>query len=304
MFASKEPPRLEIPASTVEKLIEEQFPQWAHLPVKAVESSGWDNRTFHLGNEMSVRLPSAERYIHQVRKEQEWLPKLAPRLSFSIPTPLAMGKPSESYPWHWSIYKWIEGKNANTLNSLELDKFAEGIAEFLIELQCIPSKDGPVPGPFYRGASPRHYDAQTREAISSLQDVVDVDGAISTWEAAIISEWKAEPVWVHGDFSAGNILVNDGKLTAVIDFGSCCVGDPACDLVIAWTLLTDSARKAFKEKLELDKGTWARARGWAIWKALITLADLKDQKSFEAEDKLKIISLVINDHKIGTKELP
>jgi len=115
MFASKEPPRMEIPVSLAEKLIKDQFPQWAELPIRPVELSGWDNRTFHLGDEMSIRLPSAERYIHQVKKEQEWLPKLATQLSVPISKPIALGDPCEYYAWNWSIYKWIEGKNADTL---------------------------------------------------------------------------------------------------------------------------------------------------------------------------------------------
>jgi len=298
MFASKEPPRLEIATSKVETLVREQFPQWAHLPITPVFLSGWDNRTFHLGSEMTVRLPSAERYIHQVQKEQEWLPKLAAYLPVSIPKPLAMGRPSETYPWHWSIYKWIEGKNADTLKPDELHKFAAEIAGFLMALQSIPNQGSPVPGPFRRGASPKYYDAQTREAVAALKDTIDPEGAITTWEAAISSEWEKDPVWVHGDFSAGNILVKNGKLAAVIDFGSCCVGDPACDLVIAWMLLTETARATFKKKLNLDNETWARARGWAIWKTLITLADLKDKMSVEAESKKKIIALVIEDHRV------
>lgn len=288
---------MEISISIVERLVAEQFPQWAHLRIRPVDRSGWDNRTFHLGDQMTVRLPSAERYTHQVKKEQEWLPKLAAQLSITIPKPIAIGQPSGEYPWNWSIYKWIEGQNADTLKPENMTAFAEEIANFLIELQKVDSSGGPPTGPFKRGSSPRFYESQTREAIVALSDLIDVDGANATWEQAVVSDWSKMPVWVHGDFSSGNILVKDERLTAVIDFGSCCVGDPSCDLVIAWTLLTDSAREKFKAKLNLDRNTWARARGWALWKALITLADTEDKMSAKARTQKSLIEQVIEDHK-------
>lgn len=297
MFTTLEPPRLEIPTSTVEKLIQSQFPQWAHLSIQPVEKSGWDNRTFHLGEEMSVRLPSAERYTHQVKKEQQWLPILAPQLSTSISQPIALGHPSEHYPWHWSVYKWIEGDSADQLQQSELDSFAKDLAEFLKELQNLDATAGPKPGPFYRGASVSHYDDQTQKAISALSGVIDDKGATATWKEALKSEWESPPVWVHGDLSSDNILVREGQLAAVIDFGSCCVGDPACDLVITWTFLSNSARNVFKSHLSMDHSTWSRARGWALWKALISLADLNDPFGPEANRYKSIINLVIEENR-------
>lgn len=295
MFTSKEPPRLEIPVSTVESLVKNQFPQWGDLPIRPVDKSGWDNRTFHLGDKMSVRLPSAERYVHQVKKEHKWLPILATGLSTPIPRPLALGEPSECYPWHWSVYEWIEGENAETLDKNRHEQFAKELAEFLINLHKLDTTDGPTPGPFYRGASPSYYDSQTREAVAALKGCIDVEGALATWETAISSEWENDPVWVHGDLSSGNILVKNGKLNAVIDFGSSCVGDPACDFVIAWTFLSEEVREIFKAHLNFDPNTWARARGWALWKALITLADLSKKDGPNAETQKEIIHLVIDD---------
>jgi aminoglycoside phosphotransferase (APT) family kinase protein len=240
---SKEPPRLDIDVSTVKRLIEEQFSKWAHLEIRPVKLSGWDNRTFHLGNEMTVRLPSAERYIHQVKKEQEWLPILKPQLSVPIPEPLAMGVPSERYPWNWSIYRWIEGENADTLKEENFEIFALDAASFLKELHKANSNNGPRPGPFQRGGPPSFYDSDTRKYLKHLDGVIDTKGAINVWEEAISSKWQNDPVWVHGDFSIGNILVEKGKLKAVIDFGSTSVGDPSCDLVIAWTFLKGDSRK-------------------------------------------------------------
>lgn len=295
----------EITLSLVTDLIKEQFPQWAHLSIKPVEFGGHDNRTFRLGQEMSIRLPSATEYALKVQKEQTWLPILAPHLSFSIPQPLAMGHPTKHYPWNWSVYKWIEGASANLVlvDEPDLQQIAVSLAQFLNELYTIDATGGPVTGPhnFYRGASPLVYDAQTKSAIAQLQDSIDVNAATTVWEKAISSTWSKSPVWIHGDLSAGNILLKNGRLAAVIDFGGMGTGDPACDLVIAWTFLTKESRNIFRSHLPLDPDTWARARGWALWKALITLAPLKDKTSLEALKQKHIIQEIIREHKLENK---
>lgn len=292
--------KFEITVSLVADLIAEQFPQWAHLEIKPVELGGWDNRTFRLGQEMSIRLPSAKIYASKVEKEQKWLSYLAPHLSVLIPKPLALGQPSKNYPWHWSIYSWIEGKSANILpiDDLDLSLLASQLAQFLNELHKINSTGGPLPGAhnFYRGDSPKVYDAETRSAIEQLQNIVDVDAVTSVWQKAISSKWIKNPVWIHGDLSAGNIIVKDTKLAGVIDFGGMGIGDPACDLVIAWTFLANESRKVFKSQLNLDPDTWARARGWALWKALITIAQLKDKTCSEALKQQRVIAEILKEH--------
>jgi aminoglycoside phosphotransferase (APT) family kinase protein len=294
------PDKLEITLSIAVELIAEQFPKWAYLSIRPVEVSGWDNRTFRLGEEMSIRLPSAEPYALKVSKEQKWLPILAPHLSMPIPMPIAMGQPSKQYPWNWSIYRWIEGKSANTISmgGIDLNLLAKHLAKFLNELQKISTEGAFPPGAhnFYRGDSPVVYDGETRDAIAQLRGFIDVDAATAVWEKAISSKWHKGPVWVHGDFSAGNILIKDGALAAVIDFGGMAVGDPACDLVIGWTLLSPESRKVFREDLALDPDTWARARGWALWKALITLGPLEDKAGSEAMKQKKIIDEIIKEH--------
>ena len=287
--------KINITLSLVKDLIRAQFPQWAHLPIKPVEIGGWDNRTFHLGTEMSIRLPSAQCYAAKVQIEQKWLPILASHLSLRIPKPLAMGRPSKDYPFNWSIYLWIEGKSANFLaiDESHLEYIALQLAQFLRELHKIDQTDGPLAGPhnFYRGGNLRVYDSETRQAISQLQDFINVSAATAVWEKALCSQWDTSPVWIHGDLSAGNILINDNQLTAVIDFGGMAIGDPACDLVIAWTFLKNESRKIFKTHIGLDDNTWARAQGWALWKALITLAPLIDkQTSLEFLKQKKLIA--------------
>ena len=248
--------QVRINTSLVIRLISEQFPQWSHLKIKPVEFDGHDNRTFCFGDEMLIRLPSAKCYASKVQIEQKWLPILAPHVSLQIPKPIAVGRPSEGYPWNWSIYKWIEGKSANSLffDDSILQKIALQLANFLNELHRIKIKNAPLPGDhnFFRGGDLLVYDTEARLAIEGLKGFIDTKRAMSIWQRALNSKWSKSPIWIHGDLSAGNILIKDSELVAVIDFGGMAVGDPACDLVIAWTLLKNESRKIFKSNLNLD----------------------------------------------------
>lgn len=264
----------EISADQVRVLLSEQFPHWSHLPIAALEG-GWDNRSFRLGEDLLVRLPSAERYSAQVEKEQLWLPRLAPHLPCAIPQPVAKGKPAPDFPWNWSIYRWLEGETPSGPGMAGNVKFALDLAAFLHVLHRIGTKGAPPAGNhnFHRGGSLTVYDAETRQSMRLLSDVIGDRDAAGIWEAALSSEWTMPPVWVHGDMAVGNLLVRDGALRAVIDFGNCAIGDPACDLVMAWTFFDEHARQAFRDAMALDAPTWTRARGWALWKSLITCAE-------------------------------
>src|SRR4051812_13599063 len=156
-----------IDVSLVGRLVATQFPHWADLPIEPVEFGGWDNRTFHLGRDMTGRLPSAAAYALQVEKEHRWLPKLAPLLPLPIPVPLAMGRPADAYPWHWSVYRWLDGEIATIERIADLPQFATTLAEFLIALQRIDAAGGPPPGRhnFFRGGPLTVYDGETRQAI-------------------------------------------------------------------------------------------------------------------------------------------
>ena len=291
--------KADITISLVSQLVAAQFPQWADLPIKPVEFDGWDNRTFRLGEDMSVRLPSAEWYTQQVEKEHRWLPRLAPLLPLLIPVPLAMGVPAYGYPWHWSIYRWLEGERATIECIADLRQFATTLAQFLTALQRIDPAGGPLPGKhnFFRGGPLTIYDIETRNAIAALDGKMDTDAATEVWEAAVKATWHDPPVWLHGDVSAGNLLVKEGRLSAVIDFGCSGVGDPACDLTIAWTLFSAESRQAFCSALPVDSATWARGRGWALWKALITLAGHINTDPLEAVKARHVIDEVLADHK-------
>lgn len=287
--------KIHIDTSLVHRLIAEQFPQWKDLTITAVEPGGWDNKTFRLGDSMLIRLPSAECYADKVTKEQEWLPKLAPHLSLPIPKPLSMGHPTDEYPWNWSIYQWIEGETVSPEHINDLCEFATSLALFLTDLHKIDTTNGIPAGAqnFHRGGLLKVYDEQTRTTISAIHDKKYADGLTAVWNAALASIWNKPPVWVHGDVAVGNLLVDKGKLCAVIDFGGMGIGDPACDLVMAWTFFDTESRDAFKQSLQLDNDTWARARGWTLWKALCAPAPGTEAKSAH------IISEVIADHKIS-----
>lgn len=289
----------EIDAALVRRLIAEQFPQWAELPVSPAAPQGWDNRTFRLGAQMSVRLPSAAGYASQVAKEHRWLPWLAPRLPLPIPVPVAKGEPGEGYPFPWSVYRWLEGDTATPERIADLSAFARALAGFLAALQRADSQDGPPPGPHsaFRGGPLSTYDAETRRAVAALADEVDAVAATAVWEAALAAPWRGEDVWFHGDVAPGNLLVRGGRLAAVIDFGCSGVGDPACDLAIAWTLFADESRAAFRAALPMGAGSWARGRGWALWKALITLAEHRAGAAGKAEEARRVIGEVLADHR-------
>ncbi|ESY12243.1 aminoglycoside phosphotransferase family protein [Mesorhizobium sp. C386A] len=291
-------PKPTIDTDLVRRLIAAQFPQWRHLPVRPVAFGGWDNRTFHLGNDMTVRLPSAAPYSLQVEKEHRWLPRLAPLLPLPIPDPLAMGEPGEDYPWQWSVYRWIDGETAKTAEIADRPQFAVDLAKFLIALRRIDPAGGPPAGQhnFFRGGTPSVYDNQTREALQALEGQIDTQAATAVWDAALAATWQGSPVWFHGDVAWGNLLVQNGRLSAIIDFGTSGIGDPSCDLAIAWTFFQGESREAFRAAIDVDEATWARGRGWTLWKALITVAG-HDANQAEAERSRRVIDDVLADHR-------
>jgi aminoglycoside phosphotransferase (APT) family kinase protein len=288
--------RSSIDADLVRRLVADQFPQWAELPVEPVVPGGWDNRTFRLGKQMVARLPSAERYVAQIGKEQRWLPILAGQLPVPVPEPVALGRPGEGYPWPWSVYRWIEGTPAETGQIGDIKEFAGDLGAFLVALRLADTEGAPPAGKhnFYRGGDVAVYAGETEAALTRLGDQVDQAACRTIWESALSSRWEHAPVWVHGDVSAGNVLVRDGRLAAVIDFGSATVGDPSCDLYIAWTFLDASSRAELRRTVGLDASAWARGRGWTLWKALIVLAGRKD--GAKEGWATKVISEIIADH--------
>lgn len=288
---------MRIDEGLVRRLIAAQFPQWVDLQIEAVWPGGWDNRTFRLGERMVVRLPSAAVYAAQVDREQKWLPRLAPFLPVPIPSPVAMGEPTAEYPWHWSVFLWLDGDPVKFGPLEDQTAFATEVAEFLNALHRADAAGGPSPGPenFFRGGALETYDAEVHQSIDVLGKSVDAAIYAELWNNGLTARWDGSPVWVHGDFSASNLLARAGQLCGVIDFGQCCVGDPACDLAIAWTLFDSRGRGAFRNVLSPDPGTWARGRAWAIWNALIVAAGLTDTNAGEKAQALLTLGSVLAD---------
>ena len=289
--------------SLVVRLLTTQFPQWASLPVKPAHSAGTGNALYRLGDDMVVRLPRIPSAVGQVDKEQKWLPRLAPLLPLNIPVPLAKGKPSNGYPWYWSVYRWLKGEDATTVSIADPRQAATDLAQFIIALQQIEIADGPSPGQhnFYRGVPLAMRDQQTRDAIAALKDLIDANEVTAAWDAAIETPaWNRQPVWLHGDLHAGNLLIQQGRLSAVIDFGGLGVGDPACDVMAAWTFLSAENRVVFRELLQVDDATWARGRGWALSFGLIALPYYQTTNPVLAAIARRAINEVLADHNSPT----
>jgi aminoglycoside phosphotransferase (APT) family kinase protein len=264
-----------IDAALVGRLVAGQFPEWAELPVEPVLPLGTDNALYRLGDDLVVRLPRRERTTRTLDKERRWLPRLAPLLPLAVPVPLAEGVPAEGYPFAWSVYRWLKGENATIAGITDLSLLATDLAQFVSALQRIDPTDGPSPGEhnFFRGVPLARRDEATRASIASLAGAIDGDSVTAAWEAALRApEWERAPVWVHGDLDARNLLVDGGRLNAVIDWGGLGVGDPACDVMVAWKVLSAETRDRFRTALSVDEATWARGRGWALSQALNALS--------------------------------
>ena len=252
-----------IDAPLVRHLVAAQFPQWATLAVEPVESAGWDNTIFRLGSELAVRLPRRRVSAEHVRNEHKWLPVLAPRLPLAVPVPLGCGVPGEGYPWHWTVCPWLTGELAALTQVADLDRAATSLARFIAALRAVDPAGGSVHE--FRGVSLAPRDHNVRASAAVLQDRFDVGPVVEVWEAALAAPaWTGQPVWMHGDLHPANLLVEGHELSAVIDFGLLGVGDPACDLEVAWTYLAPDSRAVFRSALAVDDATWSRGRGWAL----------------------------------------
>jgi aminoglycoside phosphotransferase (APT) family kinase protein len=265
----------DITADVVACLLREQLPELADLPMVPVDVDGWDNSTFRVGAAHLARLPSADGYAPAVYKEHRWLPLLARQLPVPVPEPVALGAPGCGFPRPWSVYRWLDGDTAAPERVTDLEQLARDVAALLAALQSVDPSGGPLAGAhsFGRGGPLSVYDDDVHACLDAIPAGIARDAVVETWEAALSQPFVGRPCWFHGDMAPGNLLVRDGRLAAVIDFGTCGVGDPACDLVPAWTLLDRAARDTLRRELGCDDGTWARARGWALWKALLTLRE-------------------------------
>lgn len=288
-----------IDEETARSLIQQQFPDYQQLPIRYFHSTGTDHAIYRLGDEMYLRMPLTHDAQLQLKKEVRWLPHLVSKLPLSIPVPLEKGEPNKEFPHQWGIYTWLEGKNPIRIEMEDINESARTLAKFIRALHKIDPTNGPRPGKhnFFRGVPLIQRDAETRLAIKSLGDQIDLALVEKTWDDALNAPvWDSDPVWIHGDIHAANLLAKDGRITSVIDFGGLGVGDPACDLLVAWWFLTAESRMIFREELLVDEATWRRGRGWALSMALIALSYYQTTNPLFAKEAEYAIQEAIRSH--------
>ena len=256
---------IEIDEAVVRRLLAAQFRQWADLPLRLVEPRGTVNAIFRLGDELSVRLPRREGPTAPGSRELDWLPKLAALLPVEIPVPIAQGSPNDDYPWFWEIHTWVEGDTV-PVDDIDAIQAARDLAALVGTMQRLD----PAGAPTGRGIPLAVRDPEVRYWLARFEGD---PGVTAEWERALAAPpWDGPPVWHHGDLDMRNWLVRDGRIAGVIDWGAMGVGDPACDVMVAWKLHSPEARDAFREALPTDDATWERARGWALSQAVAILA--------------------------------
>lgn len=269
---------LQVDEDLVRALLAEQHPDLADRPLHPV-ASGWDNAIFRLGDDLAVRLPRRELAVPLIAHEQRWLPHLAPSLPLPIPAPVRVGRAGAGYPWPWSVCPWFHGASALTTPLVDAEGAARSLGAFLAALHQPAPADAPA-NP-YRGIPLAERAHRTVEALDRLEHL-DRAAVLTRWEAlSTAPAWDGPPLWLHGDVHPGNLLVADGGLVAVIDFGDLTAGDPATDLAVAWMLLPARARPALRAAYgEVDDATWQRAQAWALALGLAIAASSADNPPY------------------------
>jgi aminoglycoside phosphotransferase (APT) family kinase protein len=288
---------VDIDAGLVSRLVAAQFPRLASLPIGEAKSTGTVNAIYRLGDHLYARLPRVGEWARDLEKEWHWLPKLSPHLTLRVPEPVGKGHPAGPYPFPWAIYRWIDGQPyAGELVDDERQA-ARDLARFVAELRRIDPAGAPR-----GGRRPlRELDAATRAAIESSRGVIDGDAAIVAWEHALAAPaWEGTPVWIHTDLLRPNVLVRDGRLCTVIDFGGVGVGDTAADVIAAWSVLGHPGRETFRDALGVDDGTWNRARGYALHQAAMIIPYYDETNPGLVALAKRTVEEVLADYKRGS----
>jgi aminoglycoside phosphotransferase (APT) family kinase protein len=260
---------LPVDAALVRSLLAKQFPDWAGLSVERVPSFGTDNALYRLGDDMVVRLPRIEWATRDIEKDARWLEQLRPLLPLEIPQLLATGTPGEGYQWTWGIYRWLEGENPVVGAIARPCELARDVGRFVATVRRLGLRDT---RPGSRAGPLAERDAEVRRAIGDVADEFDPSALRSAWDDALRAPaWDGPPVWTHGDLLRGNLLLREGRLRAVIDWSLLGVGDPACDAIVAWSVLPRETRESFRAEAGFDDRTWVRGRGWALCCGLLQI---------------------------------
>lgn len=295
------PGQPDVDADVVRRLVASQHARWAGLPVTRVASDGTTNAIWRLGSDAAARLPLVSYGEDAIDVEGRWLPRLAPRLPFAVPVQLATGERDAGYPFRWSVHRWIDGEPVSRAPVGDLTALAEDLAEWIAALHRADTTDGRDAALHdLRGAPLALRDAETRRGIAALAGEIDEGAALAVWEDALrAGAWNRAPVWTHGDLLPGNLLARNGRLAAVLDFAGLGVGDPACDLMIAWGLFSGASRAAFRDALRdrigLDEATWVRGRGHALHHAAIYIPYYRDANAFGVAGVRRQLAQVLAD---------
>ncbi|MFD8735368.1 aminoglycoside phosphotransferase family protein [Streptomyces sp. NPDC059618] len=284
-----------IGGSLVRRLLAEQFPHWARLPLRRVPSAGTVNALYRLGDDLVVRLPRIANAADDAAKEFAWLPRLGAALPFPVPEIVGLGTPTSGYPWHWSVLRWLDGDAPVPDALTDARQLAADLGVFVAALREIDLPGGP---PAYRGTPLSAVDVGTRSAIADLRGSVDTGAATAAWEEALAApRWTGPPRWLHSDLMPMNLLVREGRLAAVLDFATFGTGDPACDFIPAWNLLPAAARPVFRDAAGADDAGWARGRGWALSMALVQLPYYRDTNPAIAANATHVIREVLAEQR-------
>lgn len=283
----------DIDEGLVRALVDEQFPRWAELPLKHVDSHGTQNVLYRLGDEWVVRLPRLAGVVPELAGLRQWMPYLAARLPVPVPEQVAEGEPGHGFPWPWAVHRWLPGENPSVGRLARPEALAEDLAAFVTAMRAIDTTDAPES---YRGRPLAERADGTREVIRRLDKTIDSGAALAVWDEAVRAPGAARDVWLHGDLQPGNLLVWDGgRLASVIDFGCMGTGDPAVDLITAWYVLGGPERQVFRQAAEVDGDAWVRGRGWALTIAAHELAYYRDTNPFMVRTASRVVGEVLAD---------
>jgi aminoglycoside phosphotransferase (APT) family kinase protein len=283
---------VETDADLVRALLASQHPHWADLPIERVASAGTDNAIYRLGDELAVRLPRIDWAVANVAKEQHWLPVLAPHLPLPVPLPVAAGEPEDAFPYPWGVVRWLPGEMATLAGLDDPVEAARELAAFVRALRSVDARGGPS---HVRGFPARRGDEMFRACVAKLRGEVDDDALLAAWERVLAApDYDGPPLWFHGDLSYLNVLVRDGRIASVIDWGTCGVGDPAIDTIVAWSLFEREARDAYREALDCDDAAWERGKGWVL-QGVNGIPYYRDTNPVLVADKIRSIEAILAD---------
>lgn len=281
----------------VRSLVAALDPEWSRLPITVGSDEGTENRIFRLGDALAVRLPRAPHAVPRLEKEHEWLPRLAPHLSLPAPVPVVVGRAGPEFPWPWSVRPWLEGERALPDRVHDHALAGRDLAVWISALRALPAPPELAPGDHnsWRGEPLVERDAVFRECLAQLEGDLDTGAALQLWERACAAEPHAGPgAWIHGDLGPRNLLARSGRIHAVIDFGLLGVGDPACDLIVAWNLLDAEGRGVLREELRVDEAAWLRGQGWALSVAVIAWPYYRGSNPALVEEARRVVAALLS----------